>query len=305
MGLRQLCIQHARTCWASQTPRAGSGGIGWSLLILLGTYLFVYPWGILLIALDIVPAWGTWMGGALLIVQGTLMGLWLVANYGRRGGLAALAILLISWAVEHIGVTTGFPFGSYTYTDALNLKVLGVVPLAVPFAWLLVIPTAFSITTYLMRRAGFSRLLAVLGTASFAMLLDLLIEPVAVHINGYWVWNDAGSYYGIPGANFVAWWVTSAGLAWLLLVLTQPVTGIHPRATDLRIGVYLWLPPLLYMLNLTMFVLITLAHGKLLAVAIGGGLLLYLGLAWAEPRLVCWIMGESQSSAAAPDQTPG
>lgn len=317
-----------------------------AILMLFGTYLFVYPFGILLIALDIVPVWGTWMGGALLIMQGSIMGLWLTVNYGARGLLASLCILFLSWAVEHMGVTTGFPFGGYHYTDTLNLKVLGVVPLAVPFAWLLVIPTAIGITEYLVARReheplkavrparlvlptlaelrvffgslvrdpespalaharlaapaspGFSSdvLIKVLGAASLASFLDLMIEPVAVDINGYWVWNNSGGgYYGVPGSNFAAWWVTSVLLVALLFLLIRSA-GFSTSSAPARL--YPWLPSLLYTLNLTMFVLVTLAHGKLLAVGLGCLMLGYLAFAWLQPRLVQWIMGESRSTVA-------
>jgi putative membrane protein len=290
-----------------------------AILALLGTYLFVYPFGILLIALDIVPTWGTWMGGALLILQGSMMGLWLVANHGRRGLLAALSILLISWAVEHVGVTTGFPFGGYHYTETLTLKVLGVVPLAVPFAWLMVVPAAVGITEYLLRRSqqvapprGMGRVvlrgaMTALGAASFALLLDLMIEPLAVHINGYWVWdNTGGGYYGVPGSNFAAWWVTSAVLAALMLALIHMPQRVGEAATETPVqGTVLWLPPLLYMLNLTMFVLIYLAHGKTLAVAVGSFILLFLGLAWLQPRMAAWIMGGGDATIVSSDRTPG
>jgi putative membrane protein len=331
------------------------------MLLLLGTYLFVYPFGIVLLCLDIVPPWGTWMGGALLIMQGLVMGLWLVLNYRLRGLLAALAILVLSWAVEHIGVTTGFPFGGYYYTDILNFKIGGVVPLAVPFAWLLVIPTALSITEFLLHHQQdhteqstllmhlhsirsepaplrtklpalvnslehipanpaasipglprpvtlISGSVAIVGTATRASLLDLLIEPVAVHINGYWIWDNTGSgYYGVPGSNFAAWWVTSVVLAAILFLLTRlPLRASATYPSDPAPQpalIYQWLPPVLYILNLTMFSLVTLAHGKILAAAIGSLMITYLVLAWLEPRLVRWIMGESHAAAVWPDQT--
>jgi hypothetical protein len=133
----------------------------------------------------------------------------------------------------------------------------------------------------------------ILGVASVASLLDLLIEPVAVDINGYWVWdNTGGGYYGVPGSNFAAWWVTSAVLAAILFMLARVPTPDRPQADSTAAPQsvaplsYAWLPPLLYMLNLMMFVLVTLAHGKHLAVAIGVLLLGYLALARLRPRLI-------------------
>jgi hypothetical protein len=44
---------------------------------LLGVLLFIYPWAVVLISIDFVPAWGTWLGGGYLILMGTMMGVWL------------------------------------------------------------------------------------------------------------------------------------------------------------------------------------------------------------------------------------
>lgn len=57
-------------------------------------------------------------------------------RYGLKGIVAFAAIcLVISNAIENIGVATGFPFGPYHYTDALGPK-LGYVPLLIGPAYL-------------------------------------------------------------------------------------------------------------------------------------------------------------------------
>lgn len=284
-----------------------------TLIALLGVYLFVYPWSILLVSLDRVPVWGTWMGGALLIIQGTLMGGWLIANYGKHGLLASLLILLSTWLIEHIGTTTGFPFGAYSYTDVLQPKIIGVVPLAIPFAWLLVVPSALGITEYLMRQRDNTQTLAnpdaqssrmlikILAAASSAVLLDITIEPVSVHINDYWVWDVSGSYYGVPISNFVAWWLTSFLLIALLLLLQQAArtsAGFSDGASQAQangagqqnvfppIPLFAWLPSLLYVLNLTMFVVVNMAHAQLFPAIIGGVLMSYLALHRFKPAFL-------------------
>lgn len=285
------------------------------MLVLLGIYLFVYPWSILLVSFDLVPVWGTWMGSALLIVQGSLMGLWLSANYGRLGMVASLIILIVSWLVEHIGTTTGLPFGSYSYTDVLLPKIVHVVPLAIPFAWLLVVPAALGITEYLLRSHTTLNVqdrfrqwpdtnrtwLRIFGAASFAVLLDITIEPVSVHVNGYWVWNHTdGLYYGVPVSNFVAWWATSFLLAWVVVRLqqaardadsqlcttTSTATGIGQGPFQSKTGLFGWLPSLLYMLNLVMFMLVNIAHGQRVAAFIGSVIFCYLAFDWLRPYIV-------------------
>ena len=47
------------------------------------------------------------MGGVLLLLQGTAALCWLMGRHGARGGLAALLVFLLAWAVEHTGVATG------------------------------------------------------------------------------------------------------------------------------------------------------------------------------------------------------
>lgn len=314
----------------------------WLVIGLFAAYLMVYPQSVLLVAFDAVPEWGTWFGGLLLILQGTAIGAWLVYNYRWRGLLAASSILVLSWLVEHVGVHTGFPFGGYHYTETLNLKIGGEVPLAVPFAWLLVVPASLAITEHMLaqsrgttlhglstiwqattmpgqtrlshlRRFGYAVLhdkghadaalplrgvpdflLRVTGAATFALLLDLLIEPMAVYINGYWVWdNTGGGYYGVPGSNFAAWWGTSFVLAFILVLCKD--TGSPPT----RGVVYGWMPRILYLMSLTMFVVVYIGHGKLLALTIGMLLMGYLLLVRLEPRIVRWILGGSKPSPTA------
>lgn len=270
------------------------------MVAFLSIYLFIYPWSILLIALDRVPEWGTWMSSALLILMGSMMGLWLTFHHGWRGALAAALILVISGIIEHIGVETGFPFGTYTYTEVLAPKVAGVVPLAIPFAWLMVVPAAMGITervlgarpqsTRLNGWAGW-RLIGV--TASFALLLDVTIEPVAFHIKHFWLWENGGGYYGVPVSNFVAWWVISALFATILLVLRRP----RPATTPLLPPVVLlpWLPAMLYVTNLVMFVAANLSRSQVAAAAIGGLILAYLAFDRLIPGAVRWVLGLERS----------
>jgi bisanhydrobacterioruberin hydratase len=278
------------------------------LLALLYIYLFVYPWSILLVSFDRVPEWGTWMGSVLLILQGSLMGLWLRANYGRPGTYASLLLLILSWLVEHIGATTGFPFGSYTYTNVLLPKIADVVPLAIPFAWLMVVPASLGITEYVMNTtAPFlastsnqnHRLwLKMFGAASFTVLLDMTIEPVSVHVNGYWEWKQTDfSYYGVPISNFIAWWILSLLLVWMISMFQQLAQKKSANAQTNSI-LFPWLPPLLYILNLTMFVLVNMAHAQRSAALIGWCALCYFALVWSKPRMQRRLTSTEQSKTA-------
>ena len=54
----------------------------------------------------------------------------------RRLVVASLAVVVFAWAAEALGSATGFPFGGYEYTAALQPQLAGV-PLLIPFAWLM------------------------------------------------------------------------------------------------------------------------------------------------------------------------
>jgi putative membrane protein len=222
---------------------------------LFGLYLFIYIWSVPMLMLDLVPVWGQSMGGFLLILQGTIVMLWLVEQAALRGLLAALAIGGLAYLVECAGVTLGIPFGRYHYTAVLGQRLGGAVPLAIPFAWLMVVPGAWASVAPLGRPPRIIFLAALL-----AILLDLLIEPVAAHIAGYWRWTDGGPYYGVPTINFIAWGGTALIL---LLVLWIAVPEIAESTRQIR------LPALLFTLNVVQFTLVDAAYGFWWAASIG------------------------------------
>jgi putative membrane protein len=248
----------------AETQRVAAYRMRQVIILLLGMYLFIYVFAVPMLVFGLVPVWGTWMGGFLLILQGSLLALWLTANAGGRGLLAALCIAVISWAVEHIGVTTGLPFGRYSYTDVLGWKFDGAVPLPIPFAWLLVVPAAIGAARLLVR-AGHSISLLLVAPL-LALTLDLLLEPVAAYITGYWQWLDSGPYYGVPTANFLAWGAT----ALVLTMLTIRLCGRRITEATLLPAV----PALLYTLNLLQFTLVDLAYGYFVPALLGAAVTL-------------------------------
>lgn len=251
-------------------------------LVLFIAYLGVLPGSMLVVALDRVPAWGEWMGGALLIGQGAAVLCWLLGAHGWRGALAALLVFGLAWGVEHAGVTTGAPFGHYAYTPVLQPQLLGVVPLAIACAWVMVALGAWQIATY---RPARTRLGAAARAATLVLLLDLQIETVATKINPYWVWHDSGAYYGVPLANFVAWWLVGLGMA---LVLSYVAADCRLQDADCRLRatrlarVFQVIPAALYCLSTLMFTVVNLARGYELAGLVGAVVLAALG-PWAMP----------------------
>jgi putative membrane protein len=254
-------------------------------------YLAVFPGSTATVALDRVPDWGIWMGSALLLVQGAAVAGWLVGMYSGRGAIAALVVFGLGWGIEQLGVGSGFPFGPYHYTGVLQPILPGDVPFAIPCAWLMAVLGAWQAAALLWPSeqptlaSTFGRYLL---TATLVLLLDLQIETVATLINNYWEWHVAGWYYGVPTANFVAWWVVGLVMAMVIGVAlahsarpAYPVVASAPFARWLQTVTPL-LPLMLYLLSTLMFTVVNFAHGYSLAGIVGalvllGALLTYRG----------------------------
>jgi bisanhydrobacterioruberin hydratase len=138
---------------------------------------------------------------------------------GERAGARfwgwAVAVFVVTWLVEVVGVATGIVFGDYLYGRGLGTPVLGVPPL-IGFNWVLVCLGMLAWTTPApgSSRQGraLPRPLRALLVAGLATGFDWVMEPVALEL-GYWSWAGGA----IPLQNYAAWFVIALGaaLAWL------------------------------------------------------------------------------------------
>ena len=151
----------------------------------------------------------------------------LFAHLGaRRATLAVLAVSAFAYAVESVGVATGFPYGTFFYGDALGPRFLGLVPYLLPVTYVpLVIGAVAAAWTpgRLAPRIAFSALLLV--------LVDAVLDPGAAAL-GFWVWPEGGPYYGVPLSNFAGWLLSGAVSAALLLSVGRISTPPPPGALD-------------------------------------------------------------------------
>ncbi len=253
------------------------------LFLFFGVYCFIYPSSLFLLATNSVPVGTEWMATLMLALVGLAATAWMVLNYGLGRGLAAGAAMLVGgFAVETVGVSTGFPFGAYTYTEALAPKLL-VVPIGITSAWMMIVLSSFFMSRFVVARLWPHRGLAsvVCLSAALTVLSDLVMEPVAVHIQGYWLWRDGGAYYGVPTSNFVAWTVVSLLLVLLLALIVgeRRLDALKARSVEYQ---YRFVPIALYLMNLAMFTIVNLTHLNYLAGCIGLGVGLVCGLLLAR-----------------------
>lgn len=247
------------------------------LFFLFCLFCVAYPIAVIGVAFNVNPPFSmTWAGGVLLILEGTMMAVAVMDEFAILGLFAIILVAILSYAIEALGVHTGFPFGAYHYTDVLVPLLPGGVPLAVIFAWIMILFSVQGVIYGLTSRTP-NALTRIVLRGVLATLLDLLLEPVAFHLEHYWNWLSPGilNYYGVPISNFIAWFVISSIL---LFVINSIVLGAIAFADTASFTGRLptRMAALLYTANVFMFGLIDLTHGYYLGVlfAVIAGLLL-------------------------------
>lgn len=169
-------------------------------------FLIWYSIGIVLLTFDLLPWWLEWANAFFLILAGTLGFLYFYKQFGKTTGiLLSLFIFLFTFIIEGAGAGTDFLFGSYDYTASFAPNLFGV-PIAIGFAWLMVMATTHVLARWIIPSGGI--LYAIVG-ASGAVIIDLIIDPVAFLLKEYWIWQDTGLYYGIPWTNFTGWFIVA------------------------------------------------------------------------------------------------
>lgn len=169
------------------------------------------------------------LGAALSVVHA-----WL--SRGARTGLGVLVLVGgVAVAFESIGLATGFPYGSYTYSDVLGPTLLGV-PFLVPLAWLMMAWPSWLLGGRLARpvRPGRRRAARIAWAASVFAAWDVVLDPQMVDA-GYWTWADPSP--GLPGIDTVpltnlAGWLVAGVVLMTLLDLLVERTAAPPAVGD-------------------------------------------------------------------------
>ncbi|MDX1653300.1 MAG: carotenoid biosynthesis protein [Brumimicrobium sp.] len=104
----------------------------------------------------------------------------------------------LGMTAEWIGIHTGKLFGNYIYGENLGLKWHGV-PVIIGLNWAMLT----IITASCMQFFRIHFILKILGAAALMLVLDLLIEPVAIK-SDYWIWHG-----DIPVSNFIDWFIVA------------------------------------------------------------------------------------------------
>lgn len=192
------------------------------------------------------------------------------------------AAVLISLGSEFCGTTWGLPFGSYEYTDLLGPTLFGRVPYLIPLSWFFMGIASFGISQSVFSEDRFSTLRIFLASW-ILMSWDLTLDPAMSHLAPFWIWNEAGPYFGTPLLNLAGWYVTG-----LLIMLSFEVLRANRWIRNVPTSSLLSF----YGANLILPLGIVVAAGLWEAVAISGicyslvvFVLIYRRLFWTPPLL--------------------
>jgi putative membrane protein len=197
-------------------------------------------WGSLAVAIGFQISYPLLEGEALrLITIGTVYAAafaTLVNAYLSHGSTYVIRYFLLTFifglAIEHIGVTTGWPFGNYSYDISLGAFLFNI-PLVVPFAWMMLThPILIAARTLSPRWA------VVVG--GFALMSwDFFLDPQMVSA-GRWRWSDTSPHLPfqpeIPLSNAFGWLLSGIILMVLLQIFLpreRRKNGVNTTAGDL------------------------------------------------------------------------
>lgn len=110
-----------------------------------------------------------------------------------------IVTFIFGFGFEVIGVKTGVIFGEYAYGETLGLKMLDV-PLVIGLNWVILIYMTRAAATKFFK----SEVLIILFSSLMMVVLDLLIEPVAIRFD-FWQWEANH----IPLQNYIGWFALS------------------------------------------------------------------------------------------------
>lgn len=132
----------------------------------------------------------------------------------RRAALAILGLAAYTYAIETIGIATGWPYGEFAYLVDLG-PMVGDVPLALPLFFLPLVVNSYLLVRLLLGTGAADGRFRLPATILAVLVIDVVLDSVAVTL-GFWTYLDGGVFYGVPASNYLGW-ILSATVAVLAL----------------------------------------------------------------------------------------
>jgi putative membrane protein len=149
----------------------------------------------------------------------------------RKAATGIAALCAYTYAIEFVGITTGYPYGRFEYGVDLGPMLAGL-PVALPLFFLPLVVNAYLLCLLLLGDAARRTAVRVPVVIAAVVGMDLVLDPAAVAI-GFWSYDAGGIYYGVPWTNY-AGWVLSGALSVLVLDAVLDRAGLLARLESCR-----------------------------------------------------------------------
>lgn len=171
-----------------------------------------------------------------------------VLAYGRvEAGIFFGLCVTVTFALENLGVATGFPFGHYAFLVAPDLPYVGAIPIIVGPLYFGIGYPSWVMACLILGRTGmrpndrFSLLALPIAAAFATVQWDVVMDPPNATLWRAWVWYRGGGFFGVPLSNFLGWFLTTWTFFQLiaLALFARPAKPRSPRPRTF------WLLPIL------------------------------------------------------------
>jgi len=151
------------------------------------------------------------------LIAGFILFIFVALHGEQRYGWERIVVFFfitffITFFLEDLSITTGFPFGHYHYSDLLGTT-LGRIPIMVMPTYFFTGYLAWTMGTIFLGEMGRGikrrNIFFIPIVSSFIMVMwDFCFEPIMSTIDGKWVWESNGVYFGVPLSNYIGWFLT-------------------------------------------------------------------------------------------------
>jgi uncharacterized membrane protein len=160
----------------------------------------------------------------------------------------ALVVYGLSLASELAGTVWGWPFGPYSYTTLMGERIMGHVPYVIPASWWMMALPAYALASAMdnpsktplerdANQSGWASWKVVWVGAFWLTMWDVSLDPAMSYLTKYWVWKEAGGFYGMPLQNWVGWYLTSVVLM-MALRWMRVETWLHQLSFSWLVAFY-------------------------------------------------------------------
>lgn len=161
-----------------------------------------------------------WFARGHILISAVVLFIALARHSGFRWLSALAVVFVLSFTAEHVGTGYGIPFSGYEYTGLLGARLLGRVPYVIPLSWFLMAAPSWIVARRTFPEAA-QAVPRILSATFLLVLWDLALDPAMSFLTPYWIWENPGSFYGMPWVNLAGWAFTGVLLMVALELLQR------------------------------------------------------------------------------------